>query len=213
MKVKEIFFSIQGESSSMGLPTIFVRFSGCNLRCRYCDTRYSYDGGEELEPQAIYRRLQAWPCRRICLTGGEPLLQEKTALKELLALLKGYELSIETNGSLPLDGVLLGPEHRWVVDIKCPGSGMENANYWDNLKVLRPQDEVKFVLMDEEDYLWAREVIRRERLEGRVRLLLAPAYGVLKPRELAEWILRDGVEARLQLQLHKLIFGADARGV
>jgi len=213
MLVKEMFFSFQGESRSIGLPTIFVRFSGCNLRCSYCDTQYAYDGGEELEAQAICRRLQSWPCRRVCLTGGEPLLQEKTDLMRVLALLNNYELSIETNGSLPLKGILLAPGHRWVMDIKCPGSGMAEANCWENLQALRPQDEVKFILTGEEDYIWAKEVIRQERLSDRVQLILAPAYGALDPGCLAQWILRDGLEIRLQIQLHKLLFGAEARGV
>jgi 7-carboxy-7-deazaguanine synthase len=213
MQVKEIFFSLQGETRSIGLPTIFVRFSGCNLRCSYCDTQYAYGGGEEIEAQAICQRLQAWPCRRICLTGGEPLLQERTGLIQLLAFLNDYELSIETNGSLPLAGIPLAPGHRWVMDLKCPGSGMEKAIYWENLEVMRPRDEVKFVLTCKDDYLWARELIRQKQLTERMEIIMAPAYNVLEPSRLARWILRDGLEVRLQLQLHKYIFGADARGV
>ncbi|SMB91731.1 7-carboxy-7-deazaguanine synthase [Thermanaeromonas toyohensis ToBE] len=211
MLVKEIFLSIQGESASAGLPTIFIRFSGCNLRCRYCDTTYAYEGGENFTPEKLKARVSIYPYKRVCLTGGEPLLQPREEFQGLLDLLGEWEISIETNGSLPLERFTLKPGHRWVMDIKCPGSGEVEANRWENLKVLRPCDEVKFVLTSEEDYMWAREIIRRHSLEGRVGLLFSPAHGWLDPQNLAEWILRDGLDVRLQLQLHKLIFGPDTR--
>lgn len=209
--VKEIFLSIQGESTSAGLPTVFVRFAGCNLRCRYCDTKYAYAGGEKVRPEELALRLNAYPYRRVCLTGGEPLLQPREELQELLDLLGGWEVSIETNGSLPLEELKLGPGHRWVMDIKCPGSGEEKANRWENLKVLAREDEVKFVLASREDYLWARQVIHTRSLTERTRVLMSPVYGELAPGELADWILNDGLDVRLQLQLHKVIFGPDSR--
>lgn len=211
MTVKEIFLSLQGESTSAGLPTVFVRFAGCNLRCRYCDTRYAYTGGEEIGPTALAQRLATYPFRRVCLTGGEPLLQPRAELQQLLDLLGGWEVSIETNGSLPLEALRLAPGQRWVMDIKCPGSGEEKANRWENLKVLAPEDEVKFVLASREDYLWARQVIQTHDLTQRAKVLLSPVYGELAPAELASWILDDGLDVRLQLQWHKIIFGPDSR--
>jgi len=211
MTVKEIFLSLQGESTSAGLPTVFVRFAGCNLRCRYCDTRYAYTGGEEIGPTALAQRLATYPFRRVCLTGGEPLLQPRAELQQLLDLLGGWEVSIETNGSLPLEALRLAPGQRWVMDIKCPGSGEEKANRWENLKVLAPEDEVKFVLASREDYLWARQVIQIHGLTQRAKVLLSPVYGELAPADLANWILDDGLDVRLQLQWHKIIFGPDSR--
>ncbi|MGB9886643.1 MAG: radical SAM protein [Moorellales bacterium] len=212
LAVREIFLSLQGESTSAGLPTVFVRFSGCNLRCRYCDTRYAYQGGFFSTPESLLALVSAYPFRRVCLTGGEPLLQPAATLQRLLERLEGWEVSIETNGSLPLEVVKLAPGQRWVMDLKTPGSGEVEANRWENLELLSPQDEIKFVLTSREDYLWAREIIRRYDLTRRARVLLSPAWGELNPRELAHWMLADGLDARLQLQLHKLIFGPEGEG-
>lgn len=208
--IKEVFLSIQGESMSAGLPTIFVRFSGCNLRCRYCDTKYAYAGGEELKPAALAAKLVEYPYRRVCLTGGEPLLQPREELQELLNFLGGWEVSIETNGSLPLEELKLSPGQRWVMDIKCPDSGEERANRWENLRFLTAKDEVKFVLSSREDYQWARQVIHAHSLTGRIRVLMSPVYGILPASELAEWILASGLDIRLQIQMHKAIFGSDS---
>lgn len=211
MLVKEIFLSLQGESTSAGLPTVFVRFSGCNLRCRYCDTKYAYEGREELRVEALFERISQYHYRRICLTGGEPLVQSREELQKLLDMLRSYEVSIETNGSLPLAMVYLNPGQRWVMDIKCPGSGEVAANCWENLSLIRPEDEIKFVLSSEDDYIWAKEFIRNNLPVSGERLLFSPAYGLLEPGCLAGWILRDGLDVRLQLQLHKIIFGPESR--
>jgi len=210
--VKEIFLSLQGESGSQGLPTVFIRTSGCDLRCSWCDTAYAYTGGEEMTPGEVEGRVRAFGVRRACLTGGEPLLQPREEIQELLDRLGEFELSIETGGHRPLHPYRLAPGHRWVMDLKCPSSGMSGRMCWDNLEVLRPRDEVKFVVADRRDYLWARETISRHRLPERCRVLLSPVHGVLQPAELAGWMLKDRLEARLQLQLHKLLWGEGARG-
>lgn len=212
MKVREVFVSIQGESSSAGLPTVFVRFAGCNLRCRYCDTTYAYEGGEQISPAELVSRISRWPFRRVCLTGGEPLLQPQEEIQQLLDTLSGWEVSVETNGSLALEPFTLHPGQRWVMDVKCPGSGEEAANRWENLRRLSPEDEVKFVLSDREDYLWACRVIREWDLARRVRVLMSPVWNRLDPQDLADWILDDGLDVRLQLQLHKIIFKGRGEG-
>lgn len=214
MRVSEIFLSIQGESASAGLPTVFVRTAGCPLRCRWCDTPYALKGeGETLTPDEVHRRAAAYGVRRLCLTGGEPLAQPRDEVLALLDLLASWEVSVETGGAHSLAGVPLRPGHRWVMDVKCPSSGMSERMDLGNLERLRPQDEVKFVVADEADYRWAADLVRRFRLEGRCRLLFSPVHGELAPAALAEWLLRDRLEARLQVQLHKIIWGPAARGV
>lgn len=211
MRINEIFLSLQGESSSAGLPTVFVRTTGCNLRCRYCDTAYAFTEGEEMSPEEVRRRVDACGVRRVCLTGGEPLLQPRGEVAALLDLLADREVSVETSGALPLAPYALREHHRWVMDVKCPSSGMAGRLHADNLRRLRPQDEVKFVVADEADYRWAAAFIREHGLDGRHRLLLSPVHGELDPAALAAWMLEDRLEARLQVQLHKLLWG-DARG-
>jgi len=209
VRVKEVFLSIQGESASAGLPTVFVRFAGCNLRCRYCDTQYAYTGGEDVRPEKLALRLNIYPYRRVCLTGGEPLLQPQEELQTLLDLLGHWDVSIETNGSLPLRALALAPGQRWVMDIKCPGSREEKGNRWENLQILAREDEIKFVLASREDYLWARQIVQTHSLMERTRVSMSPVCGELEPDELAKWILSDGLDVRLQLQLHKIIFGPE----
>jgi 7-carboxy-7-deazaguanine synthase len=209
--VNEIFHSIQGESRHAGRPCVFVRLTGCNLRCVWCDTAYAFEEGEAQTVGAVADRVAAFGTRYVLLTGGEPLLQ--AGVHDLAAELleRGHEVAIETGGSLDI-----GPLDRRVMvvlDLKCPGSGMSAKNRWENLPLLKPSDEIKFVLNDRADYDWSREVIARERLADRCGLLLSPVHGVLSPRTLAEWMLADRVPARLQLQLHKVIWPADMRGV
>lgn len=214
MLVNELFLSIQGEATSMGLPTAFVRFSGCNLRCIYCDTTYAYDEGREMTSAAIYRELLAFhPYHRACLTGGEPLLQPLQELQNLLSLMAGWDVTIETNGSLSPAGLNLLPEHRLVMDLKCPSSGMAGEMHWPNLQLLRRQDEIKFVISCEEDYKWCCDLIYQHQLTTRCHVLLSPVTAVLEPRVLVSWMLADRLEARFQLQMHKIIFGPLERGV
>ncbi|GAB4389863.1 MAG: radical SAM protein [Thermodesulfovibrionales bacterium] len=211
MKVCEIFRSIQGESSFAGLPCAFIRLSGCNLRCAYCDTVYARDEGVELSEEEIINELSLIGCGLVEITGGEPLVQEG-ALHLIERLCNdGLTVLLETNGSLSIKDV----DRRAVIilDIKTPGSGMTAEMDLMNLDYIKPSDEVKFVLVDRADYEWARDFIARHALLGRCKVLLSPAFGVLDAAELCGWMLRDRLEARLNLQLHKYIFGPDKRGV
>ena len=211
MKVNEIFFSIQGESSYAGLPCAFVRLTGCNLRCGYCDTRHAYDEGDEKTLDQVVEALAGYPTRLVEVTGGEPLLQPETPALVTALEKKGYIVLIETNGSVPLEGI--APRATVIMDIKCPGSGMSGRVLWDNIDLLRPHDEVKFVLTDRADYEWAAEVIKKHDLTGKHKVHLSPAFGMLEPKQLAGWILEDGLDARLQLQLQKYIWPGVERGV
>ena len=210
MRVTEIFFSIQGEGTRAGRPCAFVRFTGCDLRCVYCDTAYAFHGGRDLGRVEILAQVARFPTRFVLLTGGEPLLQRDLPelARELLA--RGYEVAVETHGQRPLDA--LPREVVRIVDVKTPGSG-EPATDLGWLDRLEPHDEVKFVVCSEDDFRWSREIVRRHRLEGRVHVLFSPVWGSVEPRELARWLLESGLDARLSLQIHKVIWGADVRGV
>jgi 7-carboxy-7-deazaguanine synthase len=210
MRVTEIFFSIQGEGTRAGRPCVFVRFTGCDLRCVYCDTAYAFHGGREMSRPEILAEVARHPARLVLLTGGEPLLQAELAALAQDLLDRGHEVTVETHGQLPMEH-LPAPVVR-IADVKTPGSG-EPATDLGWLAGLRAQDEVKFVVTSEEDFRWSLEVIRAHALEGRVAVLLAPVHGRVEPRDLARWMLESGVEARLNLQIHKLIWGPQARGV
>jgi 7-carboxy-7-deazaguanine synthase len=211
VRVSEIFASIQGETSYVGLPFAFVRLTGCNLRCRYCDTTYAYDDGEEFSLDQVVSRVAAFGIPRVTVTGGEPLLQEETpALVEALLAL-GHTVLVETNGTVPLSR--LDPRAVKIMDVKCPGSGEAGKTDWENFSRLSARDEVKFVLSSEEDYRFAREVIRKYGREQPFKVLLSPAFGLLPPERLAGWMVGDAIDARFQLQLHKLVWGPDRRGV
>ena len=210
MRVTEIFFSIQGEGSRAGRPCAFVRFTGCDLRCSYCDTTYAFDGGRDMAPEEILSELARHPTRFVCLTGGEPLLQHGLVplVEELVA--REYEVAVETHGQRPLDA--LPPSIIRIADVKTPGSG-EPATDLRWLDRLMPHDEVKFVVCSEEDFRWSERIVREHRLEGRVEVLFSPAWGKVAPRDLARWLLQSGLDARLSLQIHKVVWGPDARGV
>ena len=212
LTVCETFASLLGESTLAGLPAFFIRLSGCNLRCRYCDTTYAYEGGEVWEVESLVQTARSFPTRLVLITGGEPLLQEGTRglLNRLLET--GLEVLLETNGSLPLQGV--DSRVRRIVDVKCPGSGMSRHNFWANLEILTPRDEVKFVICDKDDFTWALEVSERYKLVGRLPVLISPVFGVPPaPAEVAAWILESGQPLRLNLQLHKYVWGPEVRGV
>lgn len=210
IRVTEIFYSLQGETDRVGLPTVFVRLTGCPLRCRYCDTAYAFQGGEVLPLHQILHRVAKHRPRHVTVTGGEPLAQPG-CLALLRALCdKDYQVSLETSGALPIEGV--DPRVCRVMDIKTPGSGEMKRNLQDNLRHLRQQDRIKFVLCGEEDYRWAARLCEEQqlhRLAGEV--LFSPAWGELAPGQLAEWILRDRLPVRMQVQLHKILWG-DAPG-
>jgi 7-carboxy-7-deazaguanine synthase len=211
LKVNEIFHSIQGESRHAGRPCVFVRLTGCNLRCTWCDTAYAFEEGSDLPVSAVLDRIAAYGTRYVLLTGGEPLAQE--GVHDLAGELcdRGLEVAMETGGSLdlaPLDRRVMV-----VMDLKCPGSGMGDRNRWENLDLMKPSDEVKFVLADRTDYEWARAVVARYHLDERFGVLFSPVHGVLHPRPLSEWVLADRLRVRVQLQIHKFIWPPDQRGV
>ena len=210
LKITEIFYSLQGESSTVGLPTVFVRLTGCPLRCGYCDSEYAFYGGERLTLSAICDKVASYQPRYICVTGGEPLAQ-----RECLSLLTrlcdaGYQVSLETSGALPIDDV--DARVVKVMDLKTPGSGEVNRNRWENIPLLQAQDQVKFVICSREDYEWARFKLDEYDLHKKVSdVLFSPSFGAVQPLELAEWILADNLPVRFQMQLHKLLWN-DAPG-
>lgn len=205
LRVSEIFYSLQGEASRVGLPTVFVRLTGCPLRCHWCDTTHAFSGGERMPLAAILAQVGHFPTRYVCITGGEPLAQA-ACLSLLTALCDaGYDVSLETSGALPL----LGVDERVskIMDLKAPDSGESARNCWDNLACLTPRDEIKVVIASRTDYDWAVQQLRDHRLAERCPVLFSPVAGNLAPLALAEWILADGLPVRFQLQLHKLLWG------
>ncbi len=205
LRITEIFYSLQGEASRVGLPTVFVRLTGCPLRCTWCDTTYSFTGGEAATIDSVLAEVRRHPARQVCVTGGEPLSQ-KDCLPLLTALCDaGYDVSLETSGALDISGV--DPRVSRIMDLKAPGSGEVDKNRWENLACLTRRDELKIVLASREDYEWAREQVRSHDLPSRCPVLFSPAQGALAPTQLAEWILEDGLDVRFQMQLHKLLWG------
>lgn len=205
LRLTEIFLSLQGESNSVGWPTAFVRLTGCPLRCQYCDTTYSFHGGAWWDIDAILAEVERLGVRHVCVTGGEPLAQKRCL--ELLRRLcdAGHAVSLETSGALDIAAV--DPRVSRVVDIKTPGSAECARNRWDNLPLLTPHDEVKFVICSREDYEWSRGVIAKHALPDRCDVLFSPSFGQVSPRDLADWIVADRLPVRFQLQLHKLLWG------
>lgn len=205
LRISEIFYSLQGETSRVGLPTVFVRLTGCPLRCTYCDTTYAFTGGQNMDIAQILEEVARHGARYITVTGGEPLAQ-KNCLSLLQALCDaGYEVSLETGGALDVSEVDVRVVR--VLDVKTPASGEMEKNMWSNLAHLNPHDEIKFVLCDEADYVWARQVLNERALDKKCAVLFAPVQGKLSPTDLAEWILRDRLPVRMQVQLHKLLWG------
>ena len=211
MKICEIFKSIQGESSYAGLPCLFIRMTGCNLRCSYCDTTYAYFEGKDLSEDEIMDEVKRAGTRLVEITGGEPLLQKEVykLIKRLLD--EGYKVLVETNGSMSIKDV----DRRAVIilDIKTPGSGMSKEMDLSNLDKIKNTDEIKFVITSRTDYDWSKEMIQRYRLKDKCHILFSPAFGILPPEDLSAWMLEDGLEVRLNLQLHKYIFSPEKKGV
>ena len=210
MRITEIFFSIQGESSHVGRPCVFVRLTGCNLRCVWCDSEYTFTGGERMTIDEVMERVKSYGCKLVEVTGGEPLAQSESF--DLIRRLcdDDYEVLIETSGSIDIAPV--DPRAKIILDIKCPGSGEVEKNRWENLDILRPHDEIKFVIADRADYEWARNLVAQRNLD-RWTVLFSPVWGQMNMQSLAEWMLTDHVPARFQTQLHKHIWGADVKGV
>ena len=205
LRVSEIFHSLQGESSRVGLPTVFIRLTGCPLRCRWCDTSYAFSGGENRSITDIVAEAGRHGTRTVCVTGGEPLAQ-KNSLSLLSALCDaGFDVSLETSGAIDIGDV--DPRVSRIMDLKAPGSGEMDKNLPANLPLLAPRDEVKIVIADRADYEWARGIIAEHLLAERCPVLLSPVQGELEPATLAEWILADRLPVRFQLQLHKILWG------
>nr|WP_286206735.1 7-carboxy-7-deazaguanine synthase QueE [Thauera linaloolentis] len=209
MRITEIFASVQGESTRVGLPTVFVRLTGCPLRCTWCDTAYAFTGGESRTLDEVMAEVARHGLEHVCVSGGEPLSQ-KACLALLSALCDaGYSVSLETSGALDVGAV--DPRVSRVVDLKAPGSGEVERNLYANIALLTPHDEIKIVLAGEADYEWAKRQIAQHRIAERCTVLLSPVAGALDPARLAEWVVRDRLPVRFQLQLHKVLWN-DARG-
>ena len=210
MRITEIFYSIQGESTHAGRPCVFVRLTGCNLRCVWCDSEYTFTGGERMSIDDVIARVKSYGCNLVEITGGEPLAQAESfdLVKRLCD--EAFEVLIETSGSIDITPV--DPRARIILDIKCPGSGEAARNRWENVDVLRPHDEIKFVIADRADYDWAKQVIEEWNLD-RWTILLSPVWDRMNMKSLAQWMLADRLPARFQTQLHKHIWGPDVKGV
>ena len=205
LRVSEVFHSLQGESTRVGLPTVFVRLTGCPLRCSWCDTTYAFSGGETLSVPVLLERVASFGCQTVCVTGGEPLAQAACPILLTALCDAGYSVSLETSGALDITGV--DPRVARIVDIKAPDSGEAEKNRWDNLTALRPSDELKFVLASRADYDWAKSVLARRHLDTICPVLFSPVADRLPPVQLAEWMLADRLPVRFQLQLHKILWG------
>ncbi|MCC6794364.1 MAG: radical SAM protein [Candidatus Hydrogenedentes bacterium] len=212
LTITEIYKSVQGESTWVGLPCIFVRLTGCNLRCVWCDTEYAFYGGKKMSVEAVVTECEALDCKLVEITGGEPLLQKHCGTLAQALLDRGFTVLCETSGALPIDR--LPAEVIKIMDLKCPGSGEEEKNDWSNIERLSPRDEVKFVIADRADYEWSRDVVRKYDLTARCNeVLFSPVFGPIEPKAMVEWILEDKLPVRFQLQLHKFVWPPDQKGV
>ena len=204
LRITEIFFSIQGETSKIGLPTVFIRLTGCPLRCQYCDTSYAFYGGEVMLFEDIIHRVTKFNCKDVCVTGGEPLAQanSKKLLKDLADL--DFQVSLETGGSISLEGI--DERIKIIMDIKTPDSGESTKNRWENLELLKQSDELKIVICSREDYQWSKEIIEQYKISEKCPILFSPCAESIDPRDLAEWILTDQLPIRFQMQIHKILW-------
>ena len=206
LRITEIFHSLQGEARTVGWPTVFVRLTGCPLRCHYCDTAYAFHGGDTRGLPEILATVQQYGSRHVTVTGGEPLAQRKGCLALLQSLVDaGHDVSLETSGAMDISGI--DPAVSRVVDLKTPASGEQTRNRWENIELLTPNDQVKFVLCGRDDYDWACQVLHDYQLAERCEVLFSPSFGQLSGRDLADWVVADALPVRFQLQLHKILWG------
>ncbi len=211
LKINEIFYSIQGESSAAGLPTTFVRLTGCNLRCTYCDTEYAFYEGEDFTVEEAIQKVKEHGCKLVEVTGGEPLMQKDVFPFMTQLCDKGFDVMLETSGSLPIEKV--DKRVKIIMDLKTPSSGMMNKNLYENIEYLKPNDEVKFVIGTQEDYNWSKEQIEKFGLTEKANVLFSPVFNSIEPKQIVEWILNDKLNVRFQLQMHKYIWEPETRGV
>jgi 7-carboxy-7-deazaguanine synthase len=212
LKVNEIYYSVQGESTYAGLPCVFIRLTFCNLRCTYCDTEYAFYNGKDISITQIVEQVKKYDCKLVEITGGEPLVQ----MDECLDLMKqlcddGFEVLIETSGSLPIKDI--DQRVKVIMDLKCPSSGMEKKNYYENIDYLKQEDELKFVIGSKEDYDWTVNVLMKYDLENKCKILFSVVFGKLEPVQLVNWILENKLNVRFQLQMHKIIWHPETKGV
>lgn len=205
LKVYEIFYSLQGESSRIGLPTVFVRLTGCPMRCSYCDTAYAFSGGSNMEIEAILNRVQSFGTKYVTVTGGEPLAQKESYLLLNSLCDAGFDVSLETGGAMDIAPV--DPRVSVILDIKTPRSLEDKNMLWRNLDVIKAKDEIKFVLCDRDDYDWAKQKMLELNLVDKCPILFSPSFSELNPTDLAEWVLADQLPVRMQMQLHKILWG------
>ena len=211
IKINEIYLSVQGESTHTGLPCIFIRLTGCNLRCSWCDTAYAFHEGKNMSIDEILQKVENFGIHLVEITGGEPLMQDNvyTLMRSLIQ--KGYKVMLETGGSISLERV--PKDVIKIMDLKCPGSGEQEKNNLDNLKLLAPHDEVKFVILDKKDYEWSRDIIKKYKINETAHILISPVFDKLELKEMVKWILEDQLPVRLQTQLHKIIWDKNTIGV
>lgn len=211
LKVNEIYYSIQGESSFSGLPCIFIRLTYCNLRCSYCDTEYAFYEGKNFEINQIIKKVNSFKCNLVEITGGEPLLQND-CIKLIKELEKNNkQVLIETGGSLTIKKI--SKKTHIILDLKCPSSKMEHKNLWDNLNYIKKTDEVKFVIGNKSDYNWSKKIMKKYNLENKCLILMSPVFGEIDNKKIIDWILKDNLNVRFQIQLHKKIWDKDKKGV
>ena len=211
IKINEIYLSVQGESTHTGLPCVFIRLTGCNLRCSWCDTAYAFHEGKNMSIDEILQKIENFGIHLVEITGGEPLMQDNvyTLMRRLIE--NGYKVMLETGGSISLERV--PKDVIKIMDLKCPGSGEQEKNNLDNLKLLAPHDEVKFVILDKKDYEWSRDIIKRYKINETAHILVSPVFDKLELKEMVKWILEDRLPVRLQTQLHKIIWDKNTIGV
>ncbi len=211
LKVNEIFFSIQGESTYAGKPSVFVRLTGCNLRCTYCDTKYAYEEGTDFSIQEIVKQVEKYNCSLVEITGGEPLFQKETPelINELIS--SGFEVMLETSGSKDISN--LNKKTKIILDVKTPSSGMDSKNLYSNFTNLKFSDEVKFVIGDENDFMFAKKIVEKYELDEKCEVLFSPVFGKIKPEKIVDLIMKNKLNVRFQLQMHKYIWEPDKRGV
>lgn len=208
LRITEIFYSIQGESNTVGYPTTFVRLTGCPMRCQYCDTAYAFHGGDKMEIEEILAKVKALPAKHVTVTGGEPLAQQEcwSLLSDLCDA--GFRVSLETGGAISIQNI--DPRVYIVLDVKTPASKEEHNNHYENLELIKPDDALKYVICDRDDYEWAKQHVQENSLNERAQVFFSPSQDQLEASDLADWIIQDGLDVRLQVQLHKILWGNQA---